>query len=112
MKRRDLFSLIAAVSALLPFPIVAQHTRVPVVGLLMGRSQHMAAHLAAAFREGLHETGFVESRNVIIEARHANGEFDRLPALARELVERRVDVIAAGWPSGHAAKAATSTTPI
>jgi putative ABC transport system substrate-binding protein len=86
----------------------------PVIGFLSGRSPYESAAAVGAFRQGLEETGFLESRNVIIEYRWAEGRYDRLPALALELVSRQVAVIAAvgGPASGQAAKGATATTPI
>jgi putative ABC transport system substrate-binding protein len=78
----------------------------------MGVSREMATPLISAFRQGLDAVGFVEGRNVRFEYRYANGEFERLPILASELVQLRVSIIVAGSPSGVAAKAATSTIPI
>jgi putative ABC transport system substrate-binding protein len=83
-----------------------------VVGFLSGRSPAESAGVVAAFREGLSETGYAESQNVSIDFRWAEGQSDRLPALASELVHRPVDVIAALGESGPAAKAATTTIPI
>ena len=86
----------------------------PVVGFLGSRSPDDSANLVAAFRAGLSETGFVESRNVILEFRWAEDQYDRLPMLAADLVAHRVAVIAAagGNPAGLAAKAATTKIPI
>jgi putative ABC transport system substrate-binding protein len=85
-----------------------------VIGFMSGRSPEDSAHLLAAFRQGLSEVGFVEGQNVAIEFRWARGQYDRLPALAAELVERRVAVLAGvgGDVSAIAAKRATSTIPI
>jgi putative ABC transport system substrate-binding protein len=83
-----------------------------VVGFLSGRSPAESAGVVAAFRKGLSETGYAESQNVSIDFRWAEGQSDRLPALASELVHRPVDVIAALGESGPAAKAATTTIPI
>ena len=86
----------------------------PVIGFLHSGSLELFTARVAAFHQGLNDTGFVEGRNVAIEYRWAHGQYDRLPALATELVRRQVAVIAAtgGIPSALAAKAATSTVPI
>ena len=85
----------------------------PVIGFLNGASYELSKHLVQAFHQGLSETGFVEGRNVSIEYRSAEGQYDRLPALAADLVRRQVSVIAAtGTPTGLPAKAATTSIPI
>ena len=86
----------------------------PVVGFLASTSPGPAEHFLVAFRRGLNESGFIEGRNVAIEYRWAEGQYDRLPVLAADLVRRQVAVlVATGGPiSGRAAKAATSTIPI
>jgi len=92
----------------------AQQRAIPVIGFLSGLSPGPTAPYMAAFRQGLSETGYVEGQNVAIEYRWAEGRYDRLPALAADLVGRNVDLIATGGgtSSAFAAKSATSTIPI
>jgi putative ABC transport system substrate-binding protein len=112
MKRRELMLLVGgALTA--GRALRAQQKAVPVIGFLSVRSPGEAAGVLAAFHQGLRETGYVEGQNVAIEYRWAEGRYDRLPALAADLVGRRIDVIAAiAAPSTVAAKNTTSAIPI
>lgn len=114
MRRRDFLTGLASAAAAWSFVAAAQRSGVPVIGFLGSDSAKQRALLLEAFRRGLAERGFVEGKDVVIEYRWAEGRVERLPALAQELVQRRVALIVAsgGNVSAVAAKAATSTIPI
>jgi ABC-type uncharacterized transport system substrate-binding protein len=95
IKRRDFMRLLDGVAVTWPLAARAQQTTLPVIGYLSSRSPSDSAHIVAAFRQGLQEAGFVEGQNVAIESRFAEGHFDRLPALAADLVRRQVNVFVA-----------------
>jgi putative tryptophan/tyrosine transport system substrate-binding protein len=114
MKRREFITLLGGAAVAWPLTARAQQPAMPVVGFLTALSEAGNAQFVAAFNRGLNETGFVDGRNVKIEYRYSEGHYDRLPALAQELVRREVNVIATtgGSPSARAAHAATTTIPI
>jgi putative ABC transport system substrate-binding protein len=112
VRRREFITLIGSAAAAWPLIASAQPPAMPVIGFLRSTTEAGSAHLVTAFRQGLNEAGFVEGRNMAIEYRWANDHYDRLPALAAELVRRQVAVIVANAVSTQAAKTATATIPI
>ena len=97
MRRREFITLVGGAAAAWPLAARAQQSAKPVVGFMHATAQPNDVFVTA-FKEGLSQTGYVDGRNVTIEFRSAEGQYDRLPAIAAEFVQRRVNVIAAGTP--------------
>src|SRR3954454_18539723 len=113
MRRRNFMTVLAG-AATYPLLVSAQQKALPVIGFLSSEALGPLAPLVAGFRQGLSETGYLEGQNVTIEYLWAEGHYDRLPALAADLVGRKVDFIVSSGnlPAALAAKSATSTIPI
>ena len=111
VRRRELIALLGSAAAW-PLAVRAQQSAVPIVGYLSAAASDSPPANLPVFRRGLAEAGFVEGQNVAIEYRWANAQYDRVPAMAAELVDRRVAVIVANTPGVQAIKAAVTMTPI
>ena len=114
LRRREFVAWLGGAAVVCPFAALAQRPAVPFIGFLNSGSPGERAHLVEAFRQGLKEGGYVDGQDAAIEYRWAEGQIDRLPGLAIELVKRKVAIIVAtgGIAPGLAAKSATSTIPI
>jgi len=114
MRRREFLGLLGGAAAAWPHVARAQQQAPPVVGFMSARAPEDSEHVVQAFHKGLKERGYIEGENVAIEYRWARGDYGRLPALAAELVNRRVNVLVGvgGDASARAAGAATSTIPV
>ena len=113
MKRREFISLVGGAAVVWPLAAWAQQPTMPVIGFLNGTSAQGYGHFVVSFRQGLIETGYTEGQNLTIEYRWAEGHYERLPALAADLVRRQVAVlVATSTPANVIAKKATTEIPI
>jgi putative tryptophan/tyrosine transport system substrate-binding protein len=112
-RRREFIKILGGAAAAWPLAARAQKQALPVIGMLSGSSAATTTTFLAGFREALRDAGYIEGQNVVIEFQSAEGQYDRLPVLAAELIHRPAAIIvASSLPSVFAAKAATSTIPI
>jgi len=113
MKRREFIMMVGGTAVVWPLAAWAQQPTMPVIGFMNGTSPQGYGHFVVAFRQGLKEAGYIEGQNVAIEFRWAEGHYERLPALAADLIDRRVAVIVAtSTPANVVAKKATTEIPI
>jgi putative ABC transport system substrate-binding protein len=113
MRRRDFMTILGGAAVAWPLPLSAQQAAMPVVGIMVAGSARALRPAIAGFHEGLKETGYVEGQNVAVEYRYAEGQFERFPAFASDLVRRQVAVLFMTSTAGAlAAKRATATIPI
>jgi putative tryptophan/tyrosine transport system substrate-binding protein len=112
VNRREFITLIGGATAAWPLAARAQQSAMPVVAILSSAAQPAFAHLLAAFRQGLKETGYIEGQNVVIETHLVQGQFEQLSDLAADLVQRRAVMVTTGVSSSLAVKAASSTIPL
>lgn len=113
MRRRDFLGIMVGSGAAWPLAADAQQPSIPVVGFVNSSTARAQVLFAAAYRRGLEESGFIEGKNVLIESRWADGQYNRLPELIGDLIKRDVAVLMAGGPpAAIAAKKATSTIPV
>src|SRR6516164_7344074 len=112
MQRRQFLTLVGGAVTGWPIAARAQQPGVPVIGFLNSASRDGYAPMVAGFRQGLKETGYVEGQNVAIEYRWAEGQYDRVPPMAAELIGRPADVIVCNTPAVLAVKTATTTIPV
>jgi putative tryptophan/tyrosine transport system substrate-binding protein len=112
MRRREFIALLSGAAAAWPLAARAQQPAMPVIGFIRSTPAKPFAHIVAAFRQGLKETGFVEGQNVVIEQRWADNQLDQLSGLAADLVRRQPVVIVCNGPAVEAARSASATTPI